>query len=100
MHLTTQLLKDTELDKQTQETLALIAFKQPVLQSLIIKMRGNKAYEHIAKLLQLEFISSEKSGRTRLIKITQKFYEYFDIIDKELKEKFSQFKEKEDEIKQ
>jgi len=99
MHLTTQLLKDTELDRPTQETLALIAFKQPVLQSLIIKMRGNTAYEHIAKLNQLEFISSEKSGRTRLIKVTPKFYEYFDIVDKELKEKLNQFKEKEDETK-
>ena len=97
MHLTTQLLHDTELDKPTQETLALIAYKQPVLQSLIVKMRGNTAYEHVARLHELEFIESEKSGRTRLIKTTSKFYEYFDIVDNELKEKFSQFKEKENE---
>ena len=97
MHLTTQLLRDTELDKPTQETLALIAYKQPVLQSLIVKMRGNTAYEHIAKLHGLEFIESDKSGRTRLIKTTSKFYEYFDIVDNELKDKFSQFKEKENE---
>ncbi|MEK6907056.1 MAG: SMC-Scp complex subunit ScpB [Nanoarchaeota archaeon] len=90
MHLTTQLLRDTELDKPTQETLALIAYKQPVLQSLIVKMRGNTAYEHVAKLSELQFIESEKSGRTRLIKTTSKFYEYFDVVDKELKEKFSQ----------
>ncbi len=92
MHLTTTLLKDTELDKPTQETLALIALKQPVLQSLIIKMRGNTAYEHIKNLHQLEFITSEKSGRTRLVKITQKFYDYFDIVENDLKEKFKQFK--------
>jgi len=56
LYLTTQLLRDTELEKPVQETLALIAYKQPVLQSLIIKMRGNSAYEHIARLLELEFI--------------------------------------------
>lgn len=90
LYLTTQLLRDTELDKPTQETLALIAYKQPVLQSLIVKMRGNTAYEHIAKLHELEFIESEKSGRTRLIKTTPRFYEYFDVVDNELKEKLSQ----------
>ena len=88
MHITTKLLKDTELNKPTQETLALIAYKQPVMQSIIVKMRGNRAYEHIKYLEQLEFIISEKSGRTRLLKVTQKFYDYFDIVHDELKEKF------------
>mgnify|MGYP001595632690 FL=1 len=88
MHITTKLLKDTELNKPTQETLALIAYKQPVMQSIIVKMRGNRAYEHIKDLEQLEFIMSEKSGRTRLLKATQKFYDYFDIVNDELKEKF------------
>ncbi len=95
LHLTTQLLRDTELDKPTQQTLALIAFKQPVLQSLIIKMRGNTAYEHIAKLTQLEFIESEKYGRTRKIKTTPKFYEYFDVLEKELRGNLNQFENKE-----
>ncbi|MEK6835002.1 MAG: SMC-Scp complex subunit ScpB, partial [Nanoarchaeota archaeon] len=57
---------------------------------LIIKMRGNTAYEHISKLHEFDFIESEKSGRTRLIKTTLKFYEYFDVVDNELKEKFKQ----------
>jgi len=90
LHLTTRLLKSTELDKPTQETLALIAYKQPVLQSLIVKMRGNTAYEHIKILEQLDFIIGEKSGRTRLLKTTQKFYDYFDVVPDELKEKFNQ----------
>lgn len=95
LYLTIQLLHDTELNKPLQETLALIAYKQPVLQSLIVKMRGNTSYEHISKLTELEFISSEKHGRTRLIKTTPKFYEYFDVIDNELKEKFNHVEKKE-----
>src|SRR3989338_2180060 len=67
LHVTTQLLDQTEFDKPTQETLALIAYRQPVLQSDIIKLRGNGAYDHISKLKEMEFIESEKSGRTRLI---------------------------------
>ena len=87
LYLTAQLLDQTEFDKPTQETLALIAYKQPVLQSYIIKLRGNGAYDHISRLKELEFIESEKSGRTRLIKTSAKFYDYFDVVGEELKQK-------------
>ena len=83
LYLTTKLLNETEFDKPTQETLALIAYKQPVLQSEIINMRGNKAYDHIAKLKDMEFVNSEKSGRTRLLKTLPKFNEYFDVVGNE-----------------
>ena len=89
LHLTTKLLKDTELDKPAQETLALIAYKNPTMQAEIIPMRGNKAYDHITKLKEMDFITSEKSGRTRLLKTTPKFYDYFDVIDATLREKFN-----------
>ena len=87
LYLTTQLLDQTEFDKPTQETLALIAYKQPIMQSEIIKIRGNTAYEHISKLKEMEFITSEKSGRTRLLKTAPKFYDYFDVVDDVLKSK-------------
>jgi segregation and condensation protein B len=88
LYLTTQLLDQTEFDKPTQETLAFIAYKQPVMQSDIIKLRGNTAYDHIKKLKEMEFVNSEKSGRTRLLKTTPKFYNYFDVVGEELKQKF------------
>ena len=87
LHLTTKLLDQTEFDKPSQETLALIAYKQPVMQSEIIKLRGNGAYDHISKLKEMEFITSEKSGRTRLLKTSSKFYDYFDVVGEELKQK-------------
>ena len=55
-------------------------------------MRGNTAYDHIKDLQQLEFVTSEKTGRTRTLKVTQKFYDYFDIVQDELKQKFEPFK--------
>ncbi|MBS3133797.1 SMC-Scp complex subunit ScpB [Candidatus Woesearchaeota archaeon] len=95
LYLTTQLLEDTELDKSTQETLALIAYKQPVLQAEIVKMRSNVVYDHIGKLKELEFVTSEKAGRTRLLKVTSKFYEYFDVVHNELKSKMEDIKTEE-----
>ena len=90
------MLSDTELDKPTQETLALVAYRNPILQSEIIDMRGNTAYDHIKSLRGLEFITSEKKGRTRLLKLTPKFYDYFDVVDDQLKQKFDEADKKEE----
>jgi len=88
-YLTTSLLTDSEFDRPTTNTLAIIAYKNPVLQSEIIEIRGNKAYDHIKLLRENGFITSEKKGRTRLLKLTSKFFDYFDIVENELKSKFN-----------
>ncbi len=90
MYLTTKLLNDSELDKATQETLALVAYKKLALQSDIIKMRGNGAYDHIKRLKELEFVISEKKGRTRLLKLTPKFFDYFDVVEDKLQQKLGE----------
>ncbi|MDI6737290.1 MAG: SMC-Scp complex subunit ScpB [Nanoarchaeota archaeon] len=83
----TKLLSNTELDRPTQETLAIIAYKQPILQADLIKVRGNGAYDHIHTLKDLQFIISEKFGRTRKLKLAPKFFDYFDIAGDMLKAK-------------
>lgn len=87
LHLTDKLLSDAELDLPAQETLAVIAYKQPAIQSDVIKTRGNKSYDHIKKLKEEGFLISEKFGRTKILKLTQKFYDYFDVIEDELKDR-------------
>ena len=87
--LTNRLLENKEIDSPTTKTLAVIAYKSPVTQSEIIRIRGNKAYDHILQLKESGFISSEKQGRTRLLKLTPHFFDYFDISEKEVKEQLS-----------
>jgi segregation and condensation protein B len=99
-YLTTKLLDVTEMDKPTQETLAVIAYKQPAIQADVIKIRGNKAYDHIDKLKELGFVTSDKYGRTRLLKLTQKFYDYFDLLEDQVKEKFSNLAKLEEQTKE
>ena len=50
----------SEFSKAEQETLAIIAFKQPIKQSVVIKIRGNKAYDHISNFTKLELIRKRK----------------------------------------
>ncbi len=77
-----------EMPKSLMKTLAVIASKRPVKQSIIIKIRSNKAYNHIKNLEKMGFIATEKQGRTRIIDLTEKFFKYFQISESELKKKF------------
>ncbi len=77
-----------EMPKSLMKTLALIAAKKPVEQAFIIKVRSNKAYEHVKKLEKMGFIATEKKGRTRIIDLTEKFFKYFQVSESELKNKF------------
>ena len=95
-HLANKLVSTNEFDNPTTKTLAIIAYKNPVLQSDIIKARGNKAYDHVKILQENGLVVSEKNGRTRLLKLTQKFYDYFDTADEAVKDVF---KSVEDEVK-
>ncbi len=84
----------TELSKSILETLAVITWKQPIVQSDVIRIRTNKAYDHIAELLRLGFIAKKRFGRSYSISVTQKFLDYFDLKDnKEIKEMFKDFKD-------
>jgi len=89
-----KIVSDTELTKTVIETLAVIAWKAPVLQSNVIKVRTNKAYDHIATLEKAGFISREKHGRSQLIKLTERFFKYFDLRnEQEVKDKFGGIKQ-------
>jgi len=88
VNLVKNLVSKTELSKTIMETLAVIAYKTPVLQSELIKVRTNKAYDHLRELERTGYISRKKKGRTKLIELTPKFFEYFDVPPDKLKERF------------
>ena len=91
--LANRLVAGDEFDHPTTKTLAVIAYKNPALQSEVIKIRGNKAYDHIHRLLESELIFSEKQGRTRILKLTPKFYDYFDTAEAHVKQQFDKVKQ-------
>ncbi len=72
----------SEFTKAEQETLAIIAYKQPVKQSVIIKIRGNKAYEHIKKFRDIGLVRTKAAGHTIELELSDQFYEYFQINPK------------------
>jgi len=68
-----------EFTKSEQETLAVIAYKQPVKQSVLIKIRGNKAYEHVKNFVSLGLVKAKKAGHTHELALSEDFYDYFHV---------------------
>ncbi len=69
----------SEFTKAEQETLAIIAYKQPMKQSVLIKIRGNKAYDHISKFVEMSLIVKKKIGHTYDLSLSDSFYDYFSV---------------------
>ena len=61
------------------KTLSYIAYRQPVLQKHVIEARGGHAYAHIKTLKDMSLIEWIKEGKTRIIKTTDYFADYFGL---------------------
>ena len=73
----------SEFSKAEQETLAIIAYKHPIKQSVIIKIRGNKAYDHIKRFVDMGLISKKKIGHTAELGLTDNFHDYFNVTKRD-----------------
>jgi len=95
LDIVSKLVSDKEIAKTVLETLAIIAWKNPIMQAELIKIRGPAAYDHVAELLQREFITKEPLGRSFQLRVTQKFFDYFDVEGRQnIRELFKQVEER------
>src|SRR5436309_15379400 len=75
-------------------TLSFIALRQPIPQSHVVRVRGKLAYHHVKQLKEMDLISYDKIGRSRLLRTTITFADYFNLnhdpalMKKELKNVF------------
>jgi segregation and condensation protein B len=61
------------------KTLSFIALKQPISQAYIVKVRGKLAYGHVKQLKDAGLILDEKSGRTKVLRTSETFADYFNL---------------------
>lgn len=73
------LAKEAELSKGAIKTLAVIAKNDGITQSKLVRMIGPSVYDHVKELVEKGFIIAEKQGRTKTLKTTKKFREYFTL---------------------
>lgn len=67
----------TDISDGEKKTLAVVAFYQPIRQSEVVKIRGNRAYRQLRKLEGAGLVRAEPKGSTKILTTTKKFTEYF-----------------------
>ncbi len=60
-------------------TLSFIALRQPIPQAHVVRVRGKLAYGHVKQLRDMDLISDEKLGRTKMLRTTSTFADYFNL---------------------
>ena len=73
------LAPQQDIPRPVLRTLAVIAYNNPMTQADVIRVRGNKAYTHIQKLLERRLIRAEDHGRTLLLHVTAEFLRHFGL---------------------
>ncbi len=88
-----------EFSRATLQTLALIAYKSPIKQKDVVKIRGQRAPQHIKELIEKGFVKAEKVKNYKVLRITKKFLDYFGLRnEEELRKFFAEREIKEEEF--
>jgi len=68
-----------EMAPRTVKALTLIAYHQPLLQSNLVRMIGDIAYEEVQHLRGIGLVRTEPKGSTLELTTTRRFAEYFGL---------------------
>ncbi|MBI5347162.1 MAG: SMC-Scp complex subunit ScpB [Candidatus Aenigmarchaeota archaeon] len=74
-----------DLSRGLLRVLSIIVYHEPIKQSDIVKIVGNRTYEYVKDLTGRGLIKSEKHGRTKNLRTTSHFEEYFSVDKERLK---------------
>jgi segregation and condensation protein B len=80
------LTPHADMSRGLLRVLSLIVYHEPIKQSDIVKVIGNRTYEYVKELESRNLIRSWKKSRTKLLETTKHFEEYFSITKDELKQ--------------
>ncbi len=67
----------TEIPQKLLKAAALVAYHQPMPQSRLVELLGQKAYDYVRELAQLDMVDRRKDGNTRRLSTTRRFSETF-----------------------
>ena len=91
------LTPHADMSRGLLRVLSIIAYHEPIRQSEIVKVIGNRTYDYVKELTERGLIKVEKKSRTRILTTTPRFEEYFDTKKEALKKNMDDFKEDEEE---
>ena len=80
------LTPHADLSRGLLRVLSIIAYHEPISQADIVKVIGNRTYEYVKELETRGLIKTEKKSRTKLLRTTPHFEEYFGAGKEKIKE--------------
>ena len=83
----------TEIPKKLLKAAALIAYHQPMPQSRLVELLGQKAYDYVRELSQHGMIMRRRDGNTRRLTTTRRFSEAFGCPHTDLRKVRKWFRE-------
>ncbi|WP_298667492.1 SMC-Scp complex subunit ScpB [uncultured Methanofollis sp.] len=70
-----------EISRAVLRTLSVIAYRQPILQSELVEIRGSGAYAHVDELIRRSLVARQREGRSYVLQTTPEFSRYFKTAD-------------------
>ena len=67
----------TDIPPKLLKSASLIAFHQPMMQSRLVELLGQRAYDHVRELVQLGLVERRRHGNTKRLSTTRRFSEVF-----------------------
>ncbi|WP_265580635.1 SMC-Scp complex subunit ScpB [Methanofollis aquaemaris] len=66
-----------EISRAVLRTLSVIAYRQPILQSDLVEVRGGGVYAHVEELVERGLVARQRNGRSYELQTTPEFSRYF-----------------------
>ena len=85
--LVEELVSGIEIPPQTLKILSMVAYEQPITKTRLSELLGRGVINELENLRKNKFITYEKRGIGKYYKVTKKFYDYFQLEEKEFTEK-------------
>lgn len=80
------LTPHADLSRGLLRVLSIIAYHEPINQSDIVKVVGNRTYEYVKELESRGLVKGEKKSRTKTLRTTPHFEEYFGAGKEKIRE--------------
>ena len=88
----------TDISPRLLKAAALIAYHQPMEQSSLVKLLGEKAYGYVKQLSDSGLIDRRRSGNTRRLTTTRRFSEVFGCPHTDHKKVRNWFRERSEQL--
>jgi segregation and condensation protein B len=70
-----------EISRAVLRTLSVVAYRQPILLSEVVEIRGSGAYAHVDELVRRNLVARQREGRSYTLQTTPEFSRYFKTAD-------------------